>query len=79
MIEGIGSGLISLNMKDVLSSKLFTIFKKWLAWKKQFLPMSVGLSRKSNHHTTGGKKVNTVEMVAYGFYDPWTPQPNQRS
>lgn len=52
MFEGIGFGLVSLNMKDVLSSQLFTIFRNWLAWKGQFLPMSVVLPRKSKHHTT---------------------------
>lgn len=40
MIEGIGSGLVSLHIKDGLSSKLFTIFKNWLAWKGQFVSLS---------------------------------------
>lgn len=72
MIEGIGSELVCLNMNDVLPSKLFTIFRNWLAWKGQFLPMSVGLPRKSKRHTTENKKnmINTMEMVACLFYDP---------
>lgn len=40
MIEGVGSGLVGLHIKDVLSSNLFTIFRNWLAWEGQFLSLS---------------------------------------